>query len=59
MKGYDATPGLQEFARLERAIEAARLEVPIDRIFPLAAAARAHRRLAGRHILGRIVLAVR
>jgi NADPH:quinone reductase-like Zn-dependent oxidoreductase len=59
MRGYDGTPGTHEFARLERAIEAAQLEVPIDRTFPLAAAAQAHRRLAARHVIGRIVLAVR
>jgi NADPH:quinone reductase-like Zn-dependent oxidoreductase len=56
---YDAVPGAREFQRLGRAIEAARLEVPIAATFKLADAAKAHRRIAAGHILGKIVLTMR
>jgi NADPH2:quinone reductase len=59
MRKYDGLPGVREFARLERAIVAAKLHVPIDRVFKLAAAAQAHRRLAAGHVIGKIVLTVR
>jgi NADPH:quinone reductase-like Zn-dependent oxidoreductase len=36
----------------------ARLEVPIGASYPLAQAAKAHARLAKRHVLGKIVLRV-
>jgi NADPH:quinone reductase-like Zn-dependent oxidoreductase len=58
-KSYDGVPGRKEFEHLGRAIEAARLEVPIAAEFALADAARAHERLARGHILGKIVLRVR
>jgi NADPH2:quinone reductase len=58
-KPYDGTPGREEFERLGRAIEAARLQVPIAAEFPLADARLAHERLAQGHILGKIVLRVR
>lgn len=56
---YDAIAGVAEFARLNRAIEAARLEVPIAAAFPLAEASKAHERLAAGHVLGKIVLRIR
>jgi NADPH:quinone reductase len=59
VKSYDATPGVREFERLARAIEAARLKVPVAASYPLAQAARAHERLAKGHVLGKIVLRVR
>jgi NADPH:quinone reductase-like Zn-dependent oxidoreductase len=59
IESYDATAGIREFERLGRAIEAARLQVPIAASFPLAQASRAHERLAKGHVLGKIVLAVR
>ena len=55
---YGLTPGVREFERLGRAIEAARLEVPIAASYPLARAAKAHARLAKGHVLGKIVLRV-
>ena len=58
-KPYDGVPGREEFERLSRAIEAARLQVPIAAEFALADAVRAHERLAQGHILGKIVLRVR
>lgn len=53
---YDAVSGVREFARLNRAIEAARLQVPIAAAYPLEQAAAAHQRLAEGHVLGKIVL---
>jgi hypothetical protein len=45
---------MREFRRLNRAVEAARLQVPIDSAYRLADAARAHERLAKGHVLGRL-----
>jgi len=59
VRSYDAATGVREFERLGRAIEAARLRVPIAAVFPLARAARAHDRLAKRHVHGKIVLRIR
>ena len=56
---YDARPGVREFERLGRAVEAARLRVPIAASYALEDAAKAHRRLAAGHVLGKIVLRVR
>jgi NADPH:quinone reductase len=56
---YDAIPGAQEFERLNRAIEAVKLEVPIAAEFPLAQAAKAQERVEAGHILGKIVLRIR
>jgi NADPH:quinone reductase-like Zn-dependent oxidoreductase len=59
IQSYDATSGVREFERLGRAIEAARLKVPIAAAYPLEEAARAHKRLAKGHVLGKIVLRIR
>lgn len=59
IRSYDAVSGVREFERLGRAIEAARLRVPIAAAYRLADAAKAHQRLAKGHILGKIVLRVR
>jgi NADPH:quinone reductase len=56
---YDAVSGPKEFARLERAVGAAKLRVVIGAAFPLAQARRAHERMAKGHVLGKIVLKVR
>ena len=56
---YNAIPGVQEFERLNHAIEAAKLEVPIAAEFPLAEAAKAQERVEAGHILGKIVLRIR
>ncbi len=55
---YDAVAGVREFEHLNRAIEAAKLQVPIAAIFALGEAAKAHRRLAQGHVLGKIVLRI-
>jgi NADPH:quinone reductase-like Zn-dependent oxidoreductase len=55
---YDGVAGVREFARLNRAVEAAQLKVHIGAEFPLAEAGRAHERIAAGHVLGKIVLRV-
>ena len=55
---YDATSGIREFERLNRAVEAAKLKVPIAEAFALARANKAHERLAERHVLGKMVLRI-
>lgn len=56
---YNAIAGSAEFARLNQAITASKLQVPIAAEYPLADAARAHERLASGHVLGKIVLQIR
>jgi NADPH2:quinone reductase len=56
---YDAVAGVGEFERLNRAVSAAKLEVPSAAAFPLAEAWKAHKRLERGHVLGRVVLRVR
>jgi NADPH:quinone reductase len=56
---YDAIAGPAEYQRLNQAITASKLRVPIAAEFPLAEAARAHERMRSGHVLGKIVLRVR
>jgi NADPH:quinone reductase len=56
---YDAIPGPKEFERLNTAIVAAKLQVPIAAEFPLAAAADAQRRVEAGHVVGKVVLRIR
>jgi len=58
LESYDGIPGIREFERLNRAVEAARLVVPIDHAYRLADAAKAQERLAKGHVLGKIVLRI-
>jgi NADPH2:quinone reductase len=55
---YSYIPGPHEFERLNKAVEAARLQVPIAAEYSLDDAAQAHQRLAAGHLLGKIVLRV-
>ena len=55
---YDAVSTVAAFERLNRAVEEARLKVPIAGVFPLAEASRAHARLEAGKVLGKIVLRV-
>jgi NADPH:quinone reductase-like Zn-dependent oxidoreductase len=55
---YDAVSGVREFERLNAAVQAAKLKVPIAECYPLAQAYKAHERLAERHVVGKIVLAI-
>jgi NADPH:quinone reductase-like Zn-dependent oxidoreductase len=56
---YDAEAGVREFEKLNRAIQKAKLQVPIAAEFPLEKAADAHRRIDQGHVLGKIILRVR
>jgi NADPH:quinone reductase len=56
---YDAIAGVREFQRLNRAVEAAKLQVPIAAVYKMAEAAKAHERLAKGHVLGKLVLQIR
>lgn len=56
--GYDAEAGPAEFARLNTAIEAAHLAVPIAAQFPLTDAAQAQARITAGHVLGKVVLVI-
>jgi NADPH:quinone reductase-like Zn-dependent oxidoreductase len=55
---YSFISGSSEFERLNKAVEAAKLQVPIAAEYPLAAAADAHKRLEAGHLLGKIVLRI-
>jgi NADPH2:quinone reductase len=55
---YDADASTRLFTRLERAVDEARLQVPVAAVYPLAQAARAHERLERGGVLGRIVLRI-
>jgi NADPH2:quinone reductase len=56
---YDGEASRQHFAKFDRAVNEARLKVPIAAIYPLAQAAKAHERIQKGHVLGRIVLQIR
>jgi NADPH:quinone reductase-like Zn-dependent oxidoreductase len=56
---YDAIAGPQEFERLNQAILAAKLQVPIAAEYPLTDAAKAQERLEAGHVLGKVVLEIR
>jgi NADPH:quinone reductase-like Zn-dependent oxidoreductase len=55
---YDAVAGVREFERLGRAVEEAKLQVPIAAAYALAEAAQAHERIEAGHVLGKIVLRI-
>jgi NADPH2:quinone reductase len=50
--------GIPVFERLNAAVQAAKLKVPIAECYPLARAYKAHERLAEGHELGKIILSV-
>lgn len=56
---YSFISGARELERLNAAVAAGELRVPIAAEFPLAEAAQAHARLEAGHLLGKIVLRVR
>jgi NADPH:quinone reductase len=56
---YSYVSGVREFEQLNKAVEAARLQVPVAAEYSLADAAQAHQRMAAGHLLGKIVLRVR
>ena len=59
VRAFDAVENPGEFDKLNRHLGNGRIRVPIAASYPLAKAARAHRRLNREHALGRMVLRVR
>jgi len=59
LASYDAIAGPKEFERLDAAIVAAKLQVPIAGEYPLSEAAAAQQRISAGHVLGKIVLKIR
>jgi NADPH2:quinone reductase len=59
MMSYDAEASPRDYARLKRAAEEIPLQVPINTVYPLADAAKAHEQLETSQVLGRIVLRIR
>jgi ATP-dependent Lon protease len=55
---FDAISGVREFERLNAAVQAPRLKVPIAECYPLTRAYKAHERLAEGQVVGKIILAV-
>jgi NADPH2:quinone reductase len=58
-RGFDAEANPRQFARLGRAVTRSRLRAPIAAAYPLAQAAKAHKRLERGRVLGRIVLRIK
>lgn len=56
---YSFIAGPHEFERLNKAVEAARVKVPIAAEYSLADAGQAHKRLDAGHLLGKIAIHVR
>ena len=56
---YSVIPGVREFERLNKAVEAAKFEVPIAAEYSLADAAKAHERVEARGVLGKVMLRIR
>jgi NADPH:quinone reductase len=56
---YSFVGGSRELARLDKAVEAGRMHVPVAAEYSLADAAEAHRRLEAGHLLGKLVLLAR
>jgi NADPH:quinone reductase len=56
---YDAASGVREFERLNKAVEAVGLTLPISKTFALADAAKAQELAQKGHVVGKIVLRVR
>jgi NADPH:quinone reductase-like Zn-dependent oxidoreductase len=54
---YNGEGGVDEFARLNRAVKAARIKVPIGTVFRLDEVAEAHKKVTG-HVLGKVVLRI-
>lgn len=55
---YSFVGGKAELERLNEAVGAAKLQIPVAAQYPLAAAAEAHKRLEAGHLFGKIVLLV-
>jgi NADPH:quinone reductase len=56
---YDGTPGVRQFERLNRAIEEAKLKVPIAKTYSLARAGAAYDFVEEGHVVGKVVIRIR
>jgi NADPH:quinone reductase-like Zn-dependent oxidoreductase len=56
---YDGAPGVRAFERLNRAIEEAKLKVPIAKAYSLARAGAAYDFVQGGHVVGKVVIRIR
>ena len=59
VRSFDAVASPREFAKLTRHIRSHGVRVPIAAVYPLAQAARAHRRMDREQVIGRMALKVR
>lgn len=55
---YSFTPGTRELEKLNKAVEQAKLHVPVAAEYPLERAEEAHRRLEAGNVLGKMVLRI-
>jgi NADPH:quinone reductase len=58
IRGFDAVADPRQLAQLQRHLGDGKLRVPLAARYPLSQAARAHRRLAAGHVVGRILLRI-
>jgi NADPH:quinone reductase-like Zn-dependent oxidoreductase len=56
---YDGIAGVREFERLNRAVAATTLKVPIAKTYPLSRAAAAYKLVEKGHVIGKVVLRIR
>ena len=56
---YDGITGVAEFERLNRAVTAAKIEVPIAKTYPMSRAAAAYKFVTKGHVLGKVALQIR
>lgn len=56
---YDGIPGVAEFERLNRAVSAAKIEVPIAKTYPMSRARAAYAFVKKGHVLGKVALRIR
>jgi NADPH:quinone reductase-like Zn-dependent oxidoreductase len=56
---YDGIPGVAEFDRLNRAVTAAKIEVPIAKTYPMSRAKAAYEFVKKGHVLGKVALRIR
>lgn len=56
---YDGIPGVAEFERLNRAVTAAKIEVPIAKTYPMSRARAAYAFVKKGHVLGKVALRIR
>ena len=56
---YDGITGVAEFERLNRAVTAAKIEVPIAKTYPMSRAGAAYKFVTKGHVLGKVALQIR